>query len=106
MSPLTTKTTGSEKKFSSRDVVRAFLSALSPASVQPPILTDDIKRFGRVADFLVQSVEDRILTEEEADAVLKFIAERFAHRRLDEILANVSTPRQGAWFALHHQHQE
>jgi len=94
-----------QKTPSSRDVVRNFLSALSPTKAAPPILSKDIERLGRVVKSVIQAVDDNILSEEEANAVIEFIGDRFAQRRFDEIFSKVTMPKSGAWFTLH-RHSE
>lgn len=60
----------------------------------------------RVMRAIVQAVDDDILTDEEADAVIRFVGESFARRRFDEVLSRITSPRSGAWFVMHGQARE
>jgi hypothetical protein len=89
---------------SSREVTRWLLSVLSPRQPSPPPkLSRDLEILRRAVSSIVLAADENVLTAEEADAVIHFIAERFATRRIDEVIANVTSPRHGAWFALHGQ---
>lgn len=107
--PMTAWTNISEEptKIGSRDMVRKFLSALAPAQpYEPPVLSKDLEQLNRVVNSILFSVDQNILTPEEADAVISFIASRFASRRFDEVFSKVTTPRTGAWFVLQDQSWE
>ena len=77
----------SPKSPASRDTIRHLLSWLAPYTAHPPVLEKDIERFGCVVRSVVQAVDDDILTDEEADSVINFIADRFTRRRFDEIFS-------------------
>lgn len=87
----------------SRDMVRWFLSALGEHRPQanPPTLPKDLGALNRVMLSVVHAVDADVLTEEEADAVIHFVAECFTRRRMDEVLAGITKPRRGSWFLVH-----
>ena len=83
-------------------MVRSLLSALSPTRpYAPPVLSKDLERVNRVVTALMQAVEDEVLTDEEADAVIGFVAERFIARRFDVLFDDVLKPKAGGWFMAH-----
>lgn len=95
------------KAHGSREMVRSFLSALSPYQPpKPPILSKDLGRLSRILRSVYQAVDEDILTEEEANAVMNFVAECFTRRRLDEVFSKVTKPKSGAWFLIHQQTKE
>lgn len=86
----------------SRDVVRCLLSSLAPVPrFEPPVLSTDLERLNRIVRSVAGAVDEEILTPEEADAVINFIAGCFASRRLDEVIAKVTMPKAGSWFVVH-----
>lgn len=89
------------KHADSRAVVRGLLSALSPIGPPAPILSQDIESLARLVNSVFTALDDDILTAEEANAVIDFVASRFAARRVDEAMTYVFKPRQGAWFQIH-----
>lgn len=92
------------KASSSRDTVRWFLSALAPRQEQKvPALSKDLGSLSRVMRSVVQAVDDDILSEEEADAVIMFMAECFTRRRMDDVLSRITKPRSGSWFLVRSQ---
>jgi hypothetical protein len=66
----------------------------------PPRLSKDLDAVHRLVGSVLSAVDDRVITEDEADAVIHFIADRFTARRLDEVLIRTTTPREGEWFAI------
>ena len=48
--------------------------------------------------------EEEVLSQEEADAILNFLAERFVHRRFTDLLDQIATPQARGWFVLAHHH--
>jgi hypothetical protein len=94
------------KAENSRSMVRNFLSALSPNYSEPPKLSIDLDRLGRIIKWVFDAVESDILTEDEGEAMMNFVGECFVHRRLDEVLAKVTRAKSGSWFLMHHQAKE
>jgi hypothetical protein len=90
------------KPKTSRDLVRQFMSLLAPPNSSASLLSEDLQGFSRFMESIATAVGDEILTEEEADAVVRFIASRFTQRRMDEILSKVTTAKHGAWFLIRH----
>lgn len=92
----------------SRSIVRTFLASLRPpnAGQKAPTLSADLDRLSRVLNFVIRSVDEGILSEDEADAVINFIAGCFTQRRMDEVLSKMTMPKTGSWFAINHRSVE
>ena len=92
----------SGEELSARTMTLWLMSAIAPNSAaSPPVLSKDLELLRRAISSVVAAVDAHVITDEEADAVIGFIAQRFTARRFDEFTADITLPRHGAWFALH-----
>ena len=98
--PVTVSSDKSESP-SSREMVRWLLSALSSAPAKPPVLSRDLEALARVMGSIRRAVSENILTDEEAEAVVQYLADCFTRRRFDEVFSRITQPRSGAWFMVH-----
>ena len=71
----------------------------TPTTFSPTArLEDDLKTIGKTARIILKSIEDGTLTAGEGEAVLAWLAEGFAIRRLDRILERISGAPKMGWF--------
>lgn len=89
-------------KTSARDLVRHFLSALAPAPAEAenPSTAKDMENLRKAIGSIMQAAEDDVLTENEANAVINFITERFVERRFDDVLKHIAIPQSRGWFVV------
>ena len=88
----------------SRDMVRWFLSAMSPQSSMPKMgLSRELSALNRAVNAIVLATDEEVITSEEAEAVIKFITERFIGRQIDQVFLHATCPRQGSWFITRSQ---
>src|SRR4051794_5749276 len=85
-SPSAVSMTPSKESPSSRETVRWLLSALSSGQTQrPPILSKDLDSFSRAIKAIITAEDDKVIDQEEANAIIEFMAECFTRRRMDEV---------------------
>ena len=89
------KSVGSGYEPSSRDssalVKSLFSSVISPTLIYSlPAFRDDVAALRKAVELLSEATEDGTLTENEADAVLRLLAERFTIRRFNQIFERIS----------------
>lgn len=93
--------TASKKDVSSRDMVRWFMSSLSPAPApQPTPQSKDLEGLTRVIRAVISAADEEVISEREADAVIRFLAECFTRRRFDDVVTKLTMPKHGAWFVV------
>jgi len=93
----------STEDYASGQVVHTMLSALAPYPRKTVATTEDFALIRRTGVWIVEAIEEGVLTESEAQALLRFIAARFAERRLDLIMEkffNVGGEEQRTFRAL------
>jgi len=73
------------------DLANYLLHSISPVQV-PPRLADDVQFFTRAVKDVIAAAHDKVITPEEADAVIGFLAEQFATRRANQALARIGMP--------------
>lgn len=73
------------------DLASFVLHSISPVQVVPR-LADDVQAFSRAVKDIVAAVNDKVITPEEGDAVIGYLAEQFAARRASQALARIGMP--------------
>lgn len=101
--PVSRKT--ESKHIESRDAIRGWLQALSPNFVTAEKVgtSEELAALRDVVKAISLSAKKNVLTEREADAVMRFIIEQFIQKRMRDVLADVfSVPHHGQWFMAAH----
>lgn len=71
----------SEKEDNYNDCLNFVLSSLSPYPSRPISDNKELSIMKQVASSMVEAMEENVLTENEASAVLEFLASKFIERR-------------------------
>jgi hypothetical protein len=72
-------------------VTKTIASSLSP--FQPlPSLTEDVRVFNTAVRGVIEAVRDRILTEEEGNAIIEMVSRALAGRRVDAEFMHLAAP--------------
>ena len=91
----------------SRQIVRTLIGMLAgrPEPDDRP-LSKDLSTMGRFFSSLAESVEESVITQDEAEALIGIVLEGFVSRRFYKSLRGLAHP--GKWFltAMHHRHGE
>lgn len=87
---------------SAREMVRFWLRSLAPNPVisEPMSPSKEYSALQRVIATVLSCVEDDLVNEEEAEALVEVVVAKFIDRRFEKILRKVMTPSRGNWFAL------
>ncbi len=90
---------------SSREMARGLLGLLAASAPRASTasLSKELERLSKAIAQVVSAQDEAVLSEEEADAILNFMAAKFVERRFDDALRHVATPRVSRWFLLTHQ---
>jgi hypothetical protein len=82
------------------EVVPSLLNLVIPGPQRFERLpvSKEVEILHRFARTLIEAEEEGILTESEAEAVLKWLAARFVSRRLDKTLEMVTDKKRPNWF--------
>lgn len=73
---------------SGMDITNYVLHSISPIQA-PPTLTEDVQAFTRSVKDVIAAVNDKVISPEEGDAVIGFLAEQFAARRATAALSRI-----------------
>lgn len=88
-----------ESEHPARQRVEQWLSLLAPAgSSEEKPLSKDLSLVGNVINSIVEAAEEKILTEEEAEAVTQFIISKFIERRLNSTMRSLFVIPKNHWF--------
>lgn len=85
-----------------RKAVRGLLATLAPPERRQADrpTSDDLTAVTKAVGVLSEAAEKRILTEEEARAVVEAIVRRFVERRFTKVIEEVFTPSKSGWFIV------
>ena len=75
---------------SSSELANCFLAALSPCPERLLAKGKDLAAMKRIVVSVMEAMEEGVLTESEANALLEFMAAKFVVRRFGALLHNVS----------------
>lgn len=83
-----------------RKAVQYWLSLLSPTSDEPDEpQSKDLSLMSRAIGSISEAAEENILTEKEAEAITKFLLEKFVQRRFDKTFRELfRAPVDSHWF--------
>ncbi|NLE29658.1 MAG: hypothetical protein GX629_08325 [Phycisphaerae bacterium] len=76
---------GSVQKFYAPTLLAAIMGRPCPHQK----LSNDIELLKKTSTLLNETIRENILTQEEANAIIKFMTEKFVERRFDHILSNI-----------------
>lgn len=76
-----------------------FSSIASPTLINSlPALNDDTGALRKAVELMIEATGDGTLTENEADTILRLVAEGFAARRFNQIFERISNIDETNWF--------
>ena len=76
-------------EFKSPDLVSCLVAALAPTPQKLLSKSEDLEVMKKALSSIVETMEEQILTEDEASALLEFLATKFVERRFENIIRHV-----------------
>ncbi|WP_353179535.1 hypothetical protein [Salinisphaera sp. T5B8] len=86
------------EKRTSRDLVNFLLHSVIGQTQPKRNLGEDASAVRKATRLILEASDDGTLSKDEADAVIQFIAEGFAQRRIDNVFDRLSSFDNPHWF--------